>query len=40
MGFEMKPFFNMEPSDLFKDVGRQFFDQFLAQVVLLQTSRN
>ena len=28
MGFEMKPFFNMEPSDLFKDVGRQFFDQF------------
>ncbi|MCU5745285.1 Hsp20/alpha crystallin family protein [Staphylococcus sp. SQ8-PEA] len=32
MGFDMRPFnnsfFNTDPSDFFRDVGRQFFDQF------------
>jgi HSP20 family protein len=35
MAFEMKPFnnsfFDVNPSDFFKDFGRQFFDQFPSQ---------
>ncbi|WP_340296322.1 Hsp20/alpha crystallin family protein [Staphylococcus coagulans] len=38
MAFEMKPFnnsfFNMEPSDFFKDFGRHFFDDNFAQAAI------
>ncbi|MBA8760528.1 Hsp20 family protein [Staphylococcus schleiferi subsp. coagulans] len=38
MAFEMKPFnnsfFNMEPSDFFKDFGRRFFDDNFAQAAI------